>query len=154
MGNEGVPADKASQKATGVDDDDRGKTEVGQFEDDDQHGSSPDVGGGSEEVKQAGQKAWEGHDTQDASKSEEGAVYAPEKSAEKVGESITERAEDRATKHKEPGRVMDESDTAEKDAGGKARPAGKSDARMSTSVDPQDPIDDESPHLPAGDQGG
>jgi hypothetical protein len=154
MGNEGVPADKASQKARGVDDDDRGRTEVGQFEGDDQHGSSPDVGGASEEVKQAGQKAWEGHDTQDASKSEEGAVYAPEKSAEKVGESITERAEDRAKKHKEPGRVMDESDTGEKDAGGKARPAGKSDARMSTSVDPQNAIDDESPHLPAGDQGG
>lgn len=154
MGTEKVPADKGSQKARGVDDDDRGKTEVGQFEGDDQHGFSPDVGKSSEEVKQAGQKAWEGHDTQDASKSEEGAIYAPEKSAEKVGESVTERAEDRAKKHKEPGRVMDEADTGEKDSGGKARPAGKSDARMSTSVDPQDPIDEESPHLPAGDQGG
>jgi hypothetical protein len=81
-------------------------------------------------------------------------LYAPEKSAEKVGESVTERAEERASKHKEPGRVEDKSDTGEKDAGGKARPAGKSDARMSTSVDPQNPIDDESPHLPAGDQRG
>ena len=109
---------------------------------------------GTDETKEAGKRAWEARDTQDASKSEEGAIYAPEKSAGKVGESLTERAEERAAKEDEPGRVLDEEDTGEKDASGKARPAGKSDARMSTSVDPQNPIDETSPHIQAGDQGG
>jgi hydrogenase nickel incorporation protein HypA/HybF len=110
--------------------------------------------GAADDVRKAAEKAFEGRETQDASKSEEGAVYAPEKGVEKVGESITEGGEERGAKHTEPGRVMDESDTGEKDSAGHARPAGKSDARMSTSVDPQNPIEEESPELQSGDQGG
>ncbi len=61
---------------------------------------------------------------------------------EDVGESMTRRGEDVVKEEgKEPGRH---------DAGtqGKSeRPVGTSTARDSTGVDPQDPIDPESPHL-------
>ena len=65
-----------------------------------------------------------------------------------VGESITTRGEDVAKAGKEPGR---------EDAGVQGpsrRPVGTSTARDSTGIDPQDPVDSESPTMPSGDQGG
>jgi hypothetical protein len=60
---------------------------------------------------------------------------------EKVSESITRRADDVAREEKEPGRY----DAGRK--GASERPVGKSTARDRTGVDPQDPIDEESPQL-------
>jgi hypothetical protein len=155
MGNEAT-GDKGVKKSLGDQKDDQGRTDVGRFEGEDQHGFSPDVGEASEQAREAGDKAFAGKDTQRSSTSEEGAVYAPDPAAEKVGESVTEGGEERGAKKSEPGRVMDESDTGEKDAGGEARPAGKSTARFSTGVAPErsEAQDEESPHLPSGDQGG
>jgi hypothetical protein len=139
--------DKGSQGLSGKQSADRGESEVGRFEGEDQHGSSPDVGTASDTAKQAGDKAFEANETQDASKSEGGAIYAPSEGVEDVGESISKRGEDRADHTSEPGRVEEE----EKGSG---RKVGKSTARMSTSINPQDPKDSDSPTLPTGDAGG
>jgi hypothetical protein len=125
---------------------DRGDSEVGR-EGKDQHGSSPDAGSASDTAKQAGDKAFEANETQAASKSEGGAIYAPQKGVEDVGESISKRGEDRGDHTSEPGRVEEE----EKGTG---RKVGKSSARMATGVNPQEPKDDDSPHITPGDQGG
>jgi hypothetical protein len=139
--------DKGEQGLRGKQSADRGESEVGRFEGEGQHGSSPDVGTASDTAKQAGDKAFEANETQDASKSEGGAIYAPSEGVEDVGKSMSKRGEDRADHTSEPGRVEEE----EKGTG---RKVGKSTARMSTSINPQDPKDDDSPTLPAGDQGG
>jgi hypothetical protein len=139
--------DKGSQGLSGKQSADRGDSEVGRFEGDDQHGSSPDVGGASETAKQAGDKAFEANETQAASKSEGGAIVSPSEGVEDVGESMSKRGEDRGDHTSEPGRVEEE----EKETG---RKVGKSTARMSTGVNPQEAQDSDSPHLPAGDQGG
>jgi len=63
---------------------------------------------------------------------------------EKVGKSTTRRGEDVSKQQHEAGR---------KDLGTKGksdRPVGTSTARDSTGVDPQDPIDEESPNLRRG----
>ncbi len=59
-----------------------------------------------------------------------------------VGESIGRRGEDIAKSEKEPGRV----DLGTDDSG---RPAAGATQRLKTGIDPQDPVDDESPNLPA-----
>jgi hypothetical protein len=141
------PEDKGSQRSVGKQQVDRGESEVGRFEGDDQHGYSPDVGTASDTAKQAGDKAFEGNETQAASKSEGGAVVAPSEGVEDVGESMSKRGEDRADRRTEPGRVEEE----ERETG---RKVGKSTARISTGVNPQDPKDSDSPTLPTGDQGG
>ncbi|HET6751557.1 MAG TPA: hypothetical protein VFL71_20115 [Actinomycetes bacterium] len=64
-----------------------------------------------------------------------------------VGVSTTRRAEDIARREDEPGRET----TGVK--GESERPVGESSQRDSTGVGPQDPGED-SPNLPAGDQGG
>jgi hypothetical protein len=58
-------------------------------------------------------------------------------------ESISERGEERAKKHHEPGRI----DLGKDDQG---RPAGGSSSRMKTGIDPQDPADPNSPSIPPG----
>jgi hypothetical protein len=141
------PEDKGFQRSIGKQQVDRGESEVGRFEGDDQHGYSPDVGQASDTAKEAGDKAFEGRDTQAASKSEGGAIVSPSEGVEDVGESMSKRGEDRADRRNEPGRV----EVEEKDTG---RKVGKSTARISTGVNPQDPKDSDSPTLPAGDQGG
>ena len=63
-----------------------------------------------------------------------------------TGDSTSRSGEDiREHEGKEPGR-QDIAPT-----GGAQRPAGTSTARDSTGVDPQDPIDEESPNLQTGD---
>ena len=64
-----------------------------------------------------------------------------------VGESINRHGEDVAKQEDEEGR----DDTGTK--GPTDRPAGVSDTRASTSVDPHD-TESDSPTMPAGDQGG
>jgi hypothetical protein len=106
--------------------------------------SGQDKGSAKETAKQAGDKAFEANETQAASKSEGGAIYAPQKGVEDVGESISKRGEDRADHTSEPGRV-------EEEEAGTGRKVGKSSARMSTSVNPQEPKDDDSPNITPGD---
>ena len=60
-----------------------------------------------------------------------------------VGESMGRRGEDIAKAEKEPGRVESGVD----DAG---RPVSKSTQRLQTGVDPQEPVDPDSPNLPSG----
>jgi hypothetical protein len=139
--------DKGSQGLSGKQSADRGDSEVGRHEGDDQHGYSPDVGTASDTARQAGDKAFEGNETQAASKSEGGAIVNPSEGVEDVGESMSKRGEDRGDRRSEPGRVEEE----ERDTG---RKVGKSTARMSTGVNPQEPKDDDSPTIPPGDQGG
>lgn len=59
-----------------------------------------------------------------------------------VGDSGQRGAEDVSRDESEPGRFDTGVDERTE------RPAGESDMRGATSVDPQDPIDDESPTLP------
>jgi hypothetical protein len=139
--------DKGSQGLSGKQSADRGESEVGRFEGDDQHGYSPDVGSASDTAKRAGDKAFEGNETQAASKSEGGAIVSPSEGVEDVGESMSKRGEDRGDRRKEPGRVEEE----ERETG---RKVGKSTARMSTGVNPQEPKDKDSPTITPGDQGG
>ncbi|HEU4488256.1 MAG TPA: hypothetical protein VFS38_03090 [Actinomycetota bacterium] len=103
-------------------------------------GKSPE-----EQARESGDKAFEANETQDASKSEGGAIYAPEKGAEHVGESITPRAEEQALKRNEPG--LEETD--EEDEAG--RPRAKTTPRFSTGVNPVDTVDEGEAHLPSGD---
>jgi hypothetical protein len=146
--------DQGARKATGITDDDQGDTDVGRHEGE-QHGYSPDVGQASEEVKQSGDRAFEGRDTQDASKSEGGPVYAPEKGAEHVGESVQKTGEEHGDDRKEAGRERVKEDTGDEgDEGGAARPRGKADPRMSTSVAPEDAESITSEDQPPGDMGG
>ncbi len=109
--------------------------------------SGRDKGIASDTAKQAGDKAFEANETQDASKSEGGAIYAPAEGVEDVGKSMSKRGEDRADRRTEPGRV-------EEEESGTGRKVGKSSARMSTGVNPLEPKEDDSPTMPPGDQGG
>jgi hypothetical protein len=101
-----------------------------------------------EQAREGGDKAFEANETQDASRSEEGAIYAPEKGAEHVGESLTPRAEEQAQKRHEAG--LEETD--EEDEAG--RPRAKTTPRFSTGVNPVDTVDEGEEHLPSGDQAG
>ena len=66
-----------------------------------------------------------------------------------VGDSPQENAEDIARRETEPGRHPNQGTKGESN-----RPYGTSDARSATGVDPQDPIDENMPDMPPGDQGG
>ena len=101
-------------------------------------------------------KAYEAHDTQDASRSEEGAIYDPAPGVEKVGESVSQGGEERAAKKQEPGRHSEHEDEGDEKSGGAARPRGKADPRMSTGVAPErsEVVDDDMPDDVGGDQGG
>jgi hypothetical protein len=118
--------------------------------DEDQHGWAQDAPGTGEakEAAIAGhKKAFEGNDTQDEATGE--AIQGPDLTGGHVGESTTRRGEDVSGQEgKEPGR----SDGPQQ--GESQRPTGSSTARDSTGIDPQDPIDDDSPNLRSGDQGG
>jgi hypothetical protein len=148
-------ADEGARKATGIDDDDRGDQATDRFEGSD-HGTAPDVGQASDEVKESARKAYEAHDTQDESKSEGGAIYDPAPGTDEVGESVSQRAEELGTKKQEPGRHSEEEDEGDEKAGGAARPSGKADPRMATGVAPErsEVVDEDMPDDVGGDQGG
>jgi len=118
--------------------------------DEDQHGwaqDAPGTGEAKERVIAGHKKAWEANDTQDEATGE--AIQGPDLSGGNVGQSSTRRGEDvSAEEGKEPGRY----DGAAQ--GESQRPTGSSTARDSTGVDPQEPVDADSPDLQSGDQGG
>jgi hypothetical protein len=103
--------------------------------DESQHGWAPDAPGDGEakaRAAEADRKAFEGNDTQDASRGDAQLPDYPDG----VGESTTRRAEDvTAEEGKEPGRY--DSGTQ----GQSERPYGGSTARDATGVDPQEPAD-------------
>jgi hypothetical protein len=125
-------------------------------EEKDHHDSSPDVGRGSEEARQAGDRAfgppppgpqWPGREP---SKAEMQGVSSTDNEARTplgVGTSTSRRAEKAARHESERGRVKGVS-------GRSGRPYGTSGPEDDTGVAPQKPIDEESPHLPTGDQAG
>jgi len=118
--------------------------------DEQHHGWAPDAPGTGEAKERAvegHQKAFEANPTQDEATG--AARQGPDLTPAGTGQSSTRRAEDVARQEgKEPGQY----DTGTQ--GESERPTGESSARSSTGVDPQDPIDEESPTLGTGDQGG
>ena len=114
------------------------------------HGWAPDAPGTGEakqRVVEANKKAFEGNDTQDEATG--AAIQGPDLTGGHVGESIGRRGEDVSKDEgKEPGRFDGPAQ------GESQRPTGGSTARDSTGVNPQEPIDDDSPNLQTGDQGG
>ncbi len=112
--------------------------------DEDNHGWAPDHGTAGPEDREAGRKAWEAHDTQDAAHGDGDSSPDPDDPrlpSETVGESTTDRGEDMTDRDgKEAGRQ----DTGTQ--GATQRPTGTSTARDVTGVNPQDPIDPNSPN--------
>ncbi len=135
--------DKGFKKSLG----DRSDAEVthdqGQA-DEQHHGWAPDVG-------QADDKTFDPETGSDTASTSERAEAGPDVDATPagVGESSTRRGEDvTADEGGEEGR---------EDAGTQGpsqRPVGTSNPTDSTGIDPQGPIDEESPTAPSGDQGG
>jgi hypothetical protein len=122
----------------------------------DDHGWAPDVGtGGSERAKEANEKAFEGPqgpvgEGREVSDEEREGVGPTDTTAATplgVGESTTKRAEEYGAEGEEGRRTLGTKGESE-------RPYGTSDPENATGVDPQDPIDDDSPTMPPGDQGG
>lgn len=111
--------------------------------DENSHGWAPDAPGTGEAKKrvvEADRKAFEGNDTQDEATG--AAVQGPDLTGGHVGESTSRRGEDVVKEEgKEPGRFDGPPQ------GESQRPTGGTTARGATGVDPQDPIDDESPYL-------
>ncbi|MCT9932223.1 hypothetical protein N5079_18640 [Planotetraspora sp. A-T 1434] len=132
-------------------------TKPGRFEGEDQHGYSPDVERGSEEAVQAGDRAFSpeaagapdrGREESEEERSGVSATDTEARSPQDVGKSASRQGEEIAGQEQEPGREP-------AGATGKARrPTGTSTTEDSTGVGKQEPIDEESPTLPAGDQGG
>ncbi|MGV9306044.1 hypothetical protein ACWDLG_21925 [Nonomuraea sp. NPDC003727] len=126
-------------------------------EPEDQHGFSPDVGRGSEEARQAGDRAFtpeqaappgEGRAPSEEERAGVSATDTEPGTPHGVGESTSRRAEEIAEEEEEAGR---ETIGVKGESG---RPYGGSSAEDSTGVGPQEPQDGESPTLPSGDQGG
>lgn len=141
--------DKGVKKSLGDASDDQGESRLAGIAGEGFHGTGPDVGTASDMSKQAGNRAFEARDTQEASRSSDYTVN-PVRGADKVGESITTQGNELSLSKTEPGRVYDESDR-----GAAGRPSGKSTPRMSTGVAPEreHPIA-ETAEMPPGDQGG
>jgi hypothetical protein len=112
----------------------------------DQHGwaqDAPGTGEAKEAVIAGNKKAFEGNDTQDEATG--AALQGPDLTGGHVGESTTRRGENVVKEEgKEPGRYDGPPQ------GESQRPTGGSTARGSTGVDPQEPIDDDSPNLQPG----
>ena len=117
--------------------------------DESSHGWAPEApgsGDAKERVIEANRKAFEGHDTQEASRGTEENLAAQ---AEGVGESTT-RGGEQIARSEGP-------DEGREDLGTKGpteRPVGTADMRASAGVDPQKPLDDDMPNQVSGDQGG
>lgn len=120
------------------------------------HGWAPDIGtGGSERATEGNLKAFEtpsddkgpGREVSEEERSGVGPADTEPDAALGVGESTTKSGEEYGAEGEE-GRytvgTKGESD----------RPYGRSDPESGTGVDPQGPIDPESPEMPPGDQGG
>ncbi|HEV2087941.1 MAG TPA: hypothetical protein VGR21_06495 [Cryptosporangiaceae bacterium] len=96
-----------------------------------------------------GTKAFEGNETQAASRAEGSYEVNPDSAADDVGESTTRRGEDMMSRDgKEEGR----GDLGHK--GPSDRPVGTASPDDSTGVGSNEPIHDDMPNMPSGDQGG
>ena len=121
------------------------------------HGSSPDVGQGSAEARQAGDRAfrpppsgpqWPGREASDAERRGVSATDTEARTPLGVGTSTSRRGEKIATREEETGH------RPHGIRGRSGRPYGKSAPEKDTGVAPQEPIHEDSPHLPTGDQAG
>jgi hypothetical protein len=121
------------------------------------HGYSADVGQASDEVRQAGDRAfqppppgpqWPGREPSEAERRGVPSTDTEARTPLGVGTSTSRRTERIAVTEGEAGRVE------EGVRGRSRRPSGKSAPEHDTGVAPQGPIDEESPHLPTGDQAG
>jgi hypothetical protein len=121
------------------------------------HGLSPDVGRGSEEARQAGDRAfgppppgpqWPGREPSEAELRGVPSTDTEARTPLGVGTSTSRRAEKIAMREGEPGRRVHGT------RGRSGRPYGTSGPEDDTGVAPQKPIDEESPRLPTGDQAG
>jgi hypothetical protein len=134
-----------------------GADRPGRFaEDEEQHGFAPDVGTASEEAERAGDKAfdtpppepqWPGRVP---SKEEEEGVPSTDMDARTpldVGTSESARAEEIAARQPEPSLEPGATKGAE-------RPYGKPTAEHGTGVGPHETVEEDSPQMPPGDQGG
>lgn len=129
--------------------------DAGRFEGD-EHGFSPDVEHASEEVVEAGNRAFgpppEGKGPgREPTEEERRGVSSTETEPEGplgVGVSSTRRAEEVAAEEEEEGRRKEGVDDRT------GRPYGTSTPEQATGVEPQEPVEKDSPHLPPGDQGG
>ncbi|MDP9870126.1 MULTISPECIES: hypothetical protein [Streptosporangium] len=130
----------------------RESEDAGRFEGE-EHGYSPDVGHASEEVVQAGNRAW-GPPPEDkgpgreVSEEEREGVSATDTEPEGpsgVGVSTSRRGEEIAAKEGEEGRGTAGVDERT------GRPYGASGPEDATGVAPQETVEEESPHLPPGD---
>ncbi|MCW2948257.1 MAG: hypothetical protein JWR24_4974 [Actinoallomurus sp.] len=139
--------------------DPREPQDTSRLEEDDKehHGYSPDVGTGSEEVRQAGDRAfgppppgpqWPGREPSDQERKGVPPTDTEARTPLGVGTSTSRRAEKIAAKEGEAGR------RTRGTRGRSGRPYGTSTPEHATGVEPQGPADEESPHLPPGDQGG
>jgi hypothetical protein len=121
------------------------------------HGSSHDVGQGSAEARQAGDRAfrpppsgpqWPGREVSDAERSGVPATDTQARTPLGVGTSTSRRAEKIAHREDEVG------SRPHGLRGRSGRPHGKSAPEHDTGVAPQAPIHEDSPHIPTGDQAG
>ena len=121
------------------------------------HGSSRDVGRGSAEARQAGDRAfrpppsgpqWPGREVSDAERHGVPATDTQARTPLGVGTSTSRRAEKIAGTEEEAGR------RPHGRRGRSGRPHGKPAPEHDTGVAPQAPIHEDSPHLPTGDQAG
>ncbi|WP_433256984.1 AIR synthase-related protein [Streptosporangium sp. CA-135522] len=130
----------------------RESQDAGRFEGD-EHGYSPDVGRASEEVSQAGDRAWdtppeEKEPGREVSQEERQGVSSTDTEPEGpfgVGVSASRRAEEIASRESEEGRRT----TGVEEKTG--RPYGTSAPEDATGVDPQETVEEDSPHIPPGD---
>ncbi|GAA3071813.1 hypothetical protein [Streptosporangium carneum] len=121
-----------------------------------EHGYSPDVGRASEEVSESGDRAFgsppEGRAPgREPSEAERQGVSSTETEPEGplgVGVSSARSAEEIAQKEGEEGRRTEGVDD------GTGRPYGTSGPKSATGVEPQETVEEESPHIPPGDQAG
>jgi hypothetical protein len=131
--------------------------DVGRFEGEGQHGWSPDIDAVvSKDERTAGEGGRKAFDASNAgepgpggtvSRQEAEGVSPTDTTAASplgVGVSTTRRGEDIAKEHPEPGHH----DTGPQ--GASQRPSGTSSAERATGIDPQDPIDEDSPNLTPG----
>lgn len=124
-------------------------------EEKDHEGISGDVDRGSEEARQAGDRAfdpppsgpqWPGREPSEAEAHGVPSTDTEARTPLGVGTSTSRRAEKAARRSGETGRRGKR--------GRSGRPYGTSEPHDDTGVGAQEPIDKESPHLPTGDQAG
>jgi hypothetical protein len=131
--------------------------DVGRFTGEEQHGWSPDIDAvADKEDRTAGEGGRKAFDASNAGEPGSGGTVSPEEregvpptdttaaSPLGVGVSTTRRGEDIAKEESQPGHH---------DAGTRGvsqRPAGTSSAERATGIDPQEPIDENSPNLTPG----